>query len=287
MRMLVALMFCVAAGAASAATPVPGGRWSFVFTDAKGQRDKPIRVYTYRPKACDSKCPIQFVLHGMSRGASRARDNWVDIADRHNILIIAPEFSAKDWPGNEKYNLGDVAGNENPERWAYSAIEHLFDEMRDGQNDYNIFGHSAGAQFVHRMLLLLPGSRGKVYAAANAGWYAMPEWRKEKTEAPYPHTLVGSKSGEAQVRQALAKRLIVLVGENDNDPDHEALDKSAASEKQGATRVARGEKFVAEGKRVAAELGITTPWELIVVPGTAHNALPMGNAASVAIYGKP
>ena len=41
-----------------AATPVPSGRWSFVFTDQKGRPDRPIRVFTYRPKACDSTCPI-------------------------------------------------------------------------------------------------------------------------------------------------------------------------------------------------------------------------------------
>ena len=35
---------------ATAATPVPSGRWSFVFTDAKGRAARPSRVFTYRPK---------------------------------------------------------------------------------------------------------------------------------------------------------------------------------------------------------------------------------------------
>ena len=31
---------------AVAATPVPSGKWSFVFTDKRGQADRPLRVYT-------------------------------------------------------------------------------------------------------------------------------------------------------------------------------------------------------------------------------------------------
>ena len=47
----------LASAATLAATAVPSGRWSFVFTDQKGRPDRPIRVFTYRPKACDATCP--------------------------------------------------------------------------------------------------------------------------------------------------------------------------------------------------------------------------------------
>jgi hypothetical protein len=61
--LLGSVLLVVAAGA-FAATPVPSGRWSFVFTDQKGRPDRPIRVFTYRPKQCDETCPIVIVLHG-------------------------------------------------------------------------------------------------------------------------------------------------------------------------------------------------------------------------------
>ena len=44
---------------ALAATPVPSGKWSFVFTDAKGHADRPVRVYTYRPRQCDVDVPYR------------------------------------------------------------------------------------------------------------------------------------------------------------------------------------------------------------------------------------
>jgi len=271
---------------AMAATPIPPGKWSFVFKDAKGHPDRPIRVYTFRPKECDTKCPIQFVMHGVKRNASEYRDLWESLAERHKLLIVAPEFSQKLWPKAAKYNLGDVADNEDREKWTYSAIEHLFDEVRDGQADYRIFGHSAGGQFVHRMLLFRPDSRASVSMAGNPGWYAMPEWRKEKSELTYPYSLVGSRVGETQVRQALAKRLVLLVGENDTDPDDENLNKSEGAMKQGANRLERGQNFFKAAGRLAGELGVKPGWQWVEVPGTAHDAAAMSKAAAEAVYGK-
>ncbi len=287
MKMLLVAVLIAIAIPVEAKTPVPSGKWSWVFTDKQGQSNRPIRVYTYRPRGCDSSCPMWIVLHGMGRNASTLRDTWVDLADRHGFLVVAPEFSRKEWPKAALYNLGDVANQENPEKWTYAAIDHLFEEMRDGQADYRVFGHSAGGQFVHRMLLLRPQSRASVYVAGNPGWYAIPEWRKEKGEASsYPYSLIGSKAGEAQVRQALAKRLIVMVGEKDSDPDDEQLDKSDGAMKQGATRVERGENFFKAANRVAAELGVKLAWEYLEVPDAAHDSVAMSKAAAEAIYGK-
>jgi pimeloyl-ACP methyl ester carboxylesterase len=270
---------------AMAATPVPSGKWSFVFTDQRGQADRPLRVYTYRPRQCDSTCPIVFAMHGKGRKASATRDHWELPADRHGFLVIAPEFSERHWPKAADYNLGGVADERNREKWAYSAIEHLFDEMRDGQKDYAIFGHSAGAQFVHRLLVLLPDNRASVAIAANAGWYLMPEWRKEKASHPYPHSLVESPAGEAELRRALQKRLVVLLGEKDAVASDANLDQSDGSRKQGANRLERGENFFGAATTAARDLGVKLAWELSYVPGTGHDAAAMSKAAADFVWG--
>src|SRR5262245_49363822 len=114
---------------AGAATSIPNGKWSFVFTDAKGRgAEAPMRVYTYKPRKCDEKCPIQFVLHGLTRNASTYRDYWELIADDYNLVIVAPEFSQNHWKGTAGYNLGNVESADR-EKWGFSAIEHLFDEV--------------------------------------------------------------------------------------------------------------------------------------------------------------
>jgi len=280
----VAAMACVSA---FAATPVPGGKWSYVFTDRKGNADRPIRIYTYRPKACDSTCPIWFVMHGVKRDASHYRDIWIDLADRYKFLVIAPEFSTKEYPKAAWYNLGGVTETENPEKWTYAAIDHIFEEMRDGQADYRIFGHSAGGQFVERMQLMRPQSKASLYAAANPGWHLLPEWRKDKgVETSYPFSLIGSKSGEAQARDAFSKKFLLLLGEKDVDPDDENLVKTDGAMKQGATRVERGETFFKAATRVSTDIGAKLNWELIEVPEVAHNATGMSKALGEQLYGK-
>lgn len=278
---LVAMSFGVLA-----ATPVPSGKWSFVWKDARGHPDRPMRVYTYRPRACDASCPMVIVMAGMKRNAADYRDYWELAADRYRVLIVAPEFTREQWPKAASYNLGLVGRETDREKWAFSAIEHLFDEMRVDQANYVLFGHSAGGQFVHRMALFRPDSRAWVVVAANPGWYTMPEWRKEKTADPFPYSLVGSPAGAAELRAALARRLILLVGEKDDDPDDESLFNSDAARREGATRVERGENFFKAATAAANDLGVKLAWELVEVPDVAHSGATMSRIAADTVYGK-
>lgn len=286
----MALMGVVASftiGAAMAATPVPGGKWSWVWTDQKGA-GKPMRVYTYRPRQCDSSCPMVIVLHGLSRNASDYRDYWELAADRYKVLIVAPEFRKEDWEGTEGYNLG-YFGKVSPEKTVFATIEHLFDEMRVDQKTYVLFGHSAGGQVAHRMALLWPSNRASVIVAANAGWYTMPDYRPEKVENPFPYSLVsvpGGGNGEQLLRQALGRRLVIMAGENDNDADAKNMSKSSGAEKEGATRLERAENFIKTGTAAANDMGMKFIWELVEVPGVAHSGSSMSEAAAHALYEK-
>ena len=285
-RAIGAVLMVGASFLACAATPVPSGKWSWVFTDTKGRADRPMRVYTYRPRKCDSTCPIQFVLHGPKRNASAYRDYWELIADKYNFIVIAPEFSREQWPKAAAYNLGDLESQSDREKWAFSAIEHLFDEMRIEQKDYRIFGHAAGAQFVQRMALFRPDNRASLMVAADPGWYTLPEWRKEKAGEAFPYSLVGSKAGEGEARQAFAKRFVLLLAERDDDPDDENLSQSSGAKKQGDTRVDRGENFFKKASAAAADLGVKLAWELVEVPDAAYDGKSMSQVAADTVYGK-
>lgn len=274
-----------ACAGAMAATPVPSGKWSFVFADKRGHADRPMRVYTYRPRQCDETCPIQFVMHGVNRNASDYRDYWELAADRYGIIVVAPEFSQANWPKGAGYNRGDVDATDEREKWAFAAIEHLFDEIRAGQKDYRIFGHSAGAQFVHRFLYFRPGNRASVAVAANAGWYTLPEWREGKAKFKWPHSLVEARVGEKEAREAMGRRLLVLLGEGDTDPNDPNLDRTEGSAAQGAHRLERGENFFKAATTLARETGAAFAWELSYVPGTSHKGAEMSRAAADLLYG--
>ena len=284
MRTAIALLAAFAAQLALAATPVPAGKWSFVFADAKGRPDRPVRVYTYRPRQCDSTCPITFVMHGAKRDASNYRNYWELAADRYGFIVIAPEFLA--WPKAAAYNLGDVATQADREKWSYSVVEHLFDEVRDGQKDYRIFGHGAGAQFVQRMALLRPDNRASVMVAASPGWYTMPEWRKDKGFDPFPYSLLGSRAGENELRQALARRLVLMVAERDVEPDDENLGQAAGAKKQGDGNIERGENFIKAATAAANDLGVKLAWEFIEVPEASQDGEKMSRAAAEMLHGK-
>ena len=283
-RRLIAFLASFAATAVFAATPAPSGKWSFVFNDAKGRADRPVKVYTYRPRQCDSNCPMVFVLAGVKRDASNYRANWELAADRWGFIVIAPEFLA--WPKAAAYNLGDVAQQPDREKWAFSTIEHLFDEMRVDQKDYRIFGHGAGAQFVQRMLIFRSDNRTSVLLAANPGWYTMPEWRKDKSPDSFPYSLVGSRAGENELRQAFSKRFVLMVGENDVDPDDEGSMQSAPVKKQGESAVERGENFFKAATSVATDIGAKLAWELIELPTGTREAEAVSRAAVEILYGR-
>lgn len=280
-----AVLLAAASLASHAATPVPSGKWSFVFKDARGHPDRPMRVYTYRPRQCDETCPMQFVMHGVNRNASDYRDYWELLADRYGLIIVAPEFSQSSWPKGAGYNRGDVDATDDREKWAFAAIEHLFDEVRAGQKDYRIFGHSAGAQFVHRFLYFRTGNRASLAIAANAGWYTLPDWRPDKVKFKWPHSLAEAKVGEKEAREALGRRLVVLLGEGDTDPNDPDLDRSEGSLAQGANRLERGENFFKAATTLARETGATIGWELSYVPGTSHSGAAMSRAAAELVYG--
>ena len=202
------------------------------------------------------------------------------------LVIVAPEFSQAHWKGTAGYNLGDVENQADPEKWAFSAIEHLFDEVREGRTEYRIFGHSAGAQFVHRMMLFRPDHRASVAVAANPGWYTMPEWRKDRKVDAFPFSLVGAKVGEAELRKALARPFVLMVGEKDDDPDHRTLEKSEGAEKEGATRLERGENFFKAVTAIANEMHVKMNWEFMEIPDTAHSGKAMSKYAADMLYGK-
>ena len=280
--LVAALLTIASAIPAFAATQIPSGRWSFIFTDQKGRPDRPIRVYTYRAKKCDADCPILFLLSGEKRNAYEYLAMWDYVADRNNLILVAPEFLKDRWPKAAGYQMGELGEKVHREQTSYAAIEHLFDEIRTVQKDYMIFGHSAGAQLLQRMAFLRPDNRASLMVLGNPGWYLMPEWRKDKGAVPYPHSLVESPVpvGEDAIRAALAKKVILLVGDNDAEPDSENLNANAAGKKLGDTRIERGENFFKAATTAAGELGVKLGWQLSEMPPNVQDAQGVSRAAS-------
>lgn len=279
-----------------------------------------MKVYYYLPPVLPDSPPLM-VLHGLKRDADVYFNTLMKSGEpeRLGITLVVPSFSAKLFPKAAGYNFGNVF-EEDPDvegaklslrptsEWAFTALERCFDELckRAGhspERGYNLFGHSAGAQFSHRFLLLAGAGqlRVKCCVCANAGWYTMPHVPAQH-RFPYglrhlPADLLGTgaagSAGE-DVERALAAAfvkapLLLLLGDQDTDPQKprpEIWRATPEANAQGKHRFERGHSFFNAGQAMAEHLGVPFGWQLQVVPGVGHHGGAMAALAAGMLYDK-
>lgn len=268
--LLLGLMLLTGQAAASPAAHTG----SFIFESWDGPG---IRVHTAGPSQMGPDTRIVFVLHGVGRNASEYRDNWTHLAEEHGLYVLVPEFSRADFPGADAYNLGGITAEQPLSKGAYGAIEAIFDEIRStkglGAQTYALFGHSAGAQFVHRFACFEAEARFDIAVSANAGWYMMPDGSQA-----WPYGTGGIEQG-CSTPDWLARPLLVLLGEEDDDPDHSSLRRTPEASLQGDHRLARGMNFFAAARALAQQKGWPFNWQMATVEGAAHDNAAMAEAA--------
>lgn len=258
---------------------VKAGAGSFDYKDSKGRL---ITVWYFTPPEINPNTLVQFVLHGVERNGKDYRDQWISHAETLKCLLLVPEFSKKDYPGDDQYILGNMFSttgfrNERSE-WTFTTIENIFDYVKANtvirSNTYNIYGHSAGAQFVHRMLLFVPDARIKTAVSANSGWYTMPTYGEK-----FPYGLTGTDITNDEIGKAFSKKLIVLLGEKDTEQDSKNLRNTSEAMAQGKHRFERGQTFYKTAIQSASILNFPLNWELKTVPGVGHSNSGMAKTA--------
>ncbi|WP_167140467.1 alpha/beta hydrolase [Diaminobutyricimonas sp. TR449] len=269
---------------ASASAPAPAlvraGLGDFRFRPAGPLEDNPVKVWYSAPEGRLEDAPILIVMHGAQRDGRAYRQDWLPLLEDTDVLLLVPEFSDDEYPGVEAYNLGrtiDDDGDLRPEdEWSLGVIEQLFDHVVDEigstATDYALFGHSAGAQFVHRFIEFMPESKARVAVAANAGWYTVPD-----DSIDFPYGTDDAPVSASDMAPAFARRLIVLLGSDDTDPKDDLLQRDRNTDRQGTNRLSRGWHFFDQARDAAD--GAPFNWQLITVPGVAHEHEEMAKAA--------
>ena len=231
---------------------------SFRFADARGAVDRPIMVWYDRPPGRRPDGRIVFVMHGGSRTGEAARDIGAAYGRRHGVIVLAPEFSERYYPGDAYAfgNMVDSAGRLLPKsQWAFSTLEDLFDAVRQAAGltspTYDIVGHSAGGQFVHRLVLFVPNARFRRAVASSPGRYALPS-----LTAAFPYGLRGTTIDSAALIRALSRELVLILGDRDTEDrprEPEAMSQGAES-LRARTAVLRGSDRRGERRRHGARV---------------------------------
>jgi pimeloyl-ACP methyl ester carboxylesterase len=285
---LVLMAFsCIHVHSRPGSQPIQNGAGSFIFADVQGNPDKPMTVWYYQPTGFSSVSPLVFVMHGAKRDAQRYRDEWAAYAEHEGFLLIVPEFSHKYYPGKREYNEGnlfDKMENPIPENdRAFTVIERLFDFVKEATQSripsYDIYGHSAGGQFVQRMVLFKTDARIRTAIAANPGLYAMASYSEI-----YPYGIRNSGVTPEDLRTAFNRKFILLLGEKDVMAEDLNLARSPDALAQGSSSFERGINFYASAKNQASRLGMTFNWKLTTVPGAAHHDVQLAQAAARLLF---
>ena len=215
--------------------------------------------------------PIWFIMHGVTRDVERYIRTAAPAAERYDALAVSIHFSKDAYPRSTDYTLGltengrwgtgPIGRNRwrNPENYPYAELGYLFESIRreygGRQQGYFVFGHSAGAQFAHRLVTFQNDAPVLGVAAANAGWYTLPV-AEPRAEFTMPYGLHGSPMGVDSLERLLAMPLTVLVGEHDTAlaTENKLVRATPEAMAQGEHRLARARYYFETGASVARVL---------------------------------
>lgn len=271
----------VPAGELAARLAAPG-RVAIPFTDA-GNPDRPLTLHAYRAEGYRPGGRVVFVQHGMGRNGDAYRDFWIPAADRHGLLVLAVTYGGDAWPTPQAYNNGlvfDDAGAVRPrESWGYAVLPRVLDAARAaglvGADPPHLFGHSAGAQFIHRLVATCSAGPFHPVMIGNAGWYTLPDPARR-----FPEGLGGIGLGGDAARRFLETPLVILAGDADTATEGPDLPSHPAALAQGPHRFARARFFLESGREAAERLGIACAWRLVVARGIGHDGAAMSRMAA-------
>ncbi len=231
----------------------------------------PIEVFTYRPAGC-TVTSILLVLHGLERDVAGYRDDALPLAQRYCMMVAAPLFDARRFPGRS-YQRGGIVrdGAVQPAAdWTVRYMPLLADWARQQAGadlPYVQLGHSAGAQFLSRVVAFSPDTARHTVLANPSTWV------EPSLDIPAPYGFGGVPQAEQALRRYLAASITVLLGRQDTGTKHLATSEEA--EEQGANRLTRGQATFAAAAAAARQHGWPFNWTLAVVPGVGHSARQM------------
>lgn len=239
-----------------------------------------IRTYIVLPASLNRNSGMLFVMHGAGRDAIPYCEPWVQWAPASNYILVCPLFDNRRWPGDAGYNLGALFRNKaetqvnSEEAWSFSVVEKMQARLRTqfdlASPRFDMWGHSAGGQFVSRFLLFRPTAPVRLALAANPGWYLMPNETAEFPCGPVHPQLAITRQ---DMLHWTGRTMVIFRGTEDLLKAD--LDVRGCMATQGDHRFARAKTFYDAAKVFDPD----NNWQLIDVPGIGHDQRGMAPPA--------
>jgi hypothetical protein len=293
---------------------LPPGPGLFLAAGGAGREGARIGVHYYRPENYTRSSPILLIVPGDGRNGGDYRDAWMEDADAAGVLVAALAYAEQDYDF-AAYQMGGVikdlevrnlpvgpdgelpsrvflrdedisfALNPHAETWLFNDFDRVFGliaaAVGSTRPSYDLFGHSAGGQILHRSVLFRPRLRADRIIASNAGQYSFPDLGA----APLIG-MAGIGIGEDGLRESLGRPLTLLLGENDDDTETRgSLLHTPLLDQFGDDRLSRGQAFYEAGRARAEALAAPFNWMLEIVPNVGHDFRAMCRAAALRLYG--
>lgn len=273
------------------------GSGNFVVAGGYKKADS-ITIHYYKPKNFTAKSAIVYVIPGGGRNGDDYRDSWIQKAEEYNVLVLSPEYNDKNYPMFWNYNLAgmykDVKINkertaiesfrisDNPEEWIFSDFDRVFKNVKQSLNlktaTYDMFGHSAGGQILHRFAIFNPNNNANRILASNSGWYTLPTDTDK-----FPYGLDGTIQASKKIDYS--SNLVVFLGEKDDENEKRgSLRRTTEADKQGLGRLSRGKYYYDTSKEIASKHTKKFNWKLEIIPNIGHDYKKMSEAAADYLY---
>lgn len=253
------------------------GRWPAEWAQASGAvaecrlaGDPAQTYYVCVPRGLRVDAPVLVCVHGISRNAEEHMRHFAPLAQEHGVVLVAPLFPQATFPDYQR--LGRAGRG----RRADLALRGILEEVRrragvtlDG---IHLFGHSGGAQFVHRYVMANP-AEVRHFVVSAAGWYTHPDPDRPFPSGIGPTPRLPDLHFDPDAFLGVAG--CVLVGERDVRRDRSLRTVPPVDAAQGRTRLERARRWAEAMNREAARSGLPPPIDLHVLPSAGHRFADM------------
>jgi hypothetical protein len=245
--------------------------------------------YAYVPTTAPEKPEILVLVHGTPPKNETAEwdaqyyaTSWIDFAEEHGYILIAPAFNQEDFSSRR----GDHAlsgyrglfGREiGADEWVLRLVKAHQQAFGSADEQFYLYGHSAGGQFTGRFLVTHPEIVKKA-VITSAATYPQPttevawpfgmgelhtdiEWDAETIK---PVDIVPEKQKWLAATQV---PLTVIVGLNDTAE----LPSSLIPGQKGKIRYIIARNWIQDMAAFAEANGLESRFELGIIPGQGHS----------------